>query len=287
MAVLWFVVVLTAGAWTYRSESRKGVRARSLPPGGSAASRAIYIVAEAWLRRTSAYPKLAIHLPQLLRYCAMVSDRFDGADPAYAWTVKTFAAAVALVVAAGFAYFAKADPAVVLFLGLCSIGTPTLLWRELKKKVAERQRAFVSELPTFLHKLSLLLAAGETVQRAWQRAGAVGPDKGKHPLYAELARTHHDIEQGVPFPKALEDMHRRCGVHEVGALVTTVLMNYKRGGEAFALALQDASRLLMEKKHAVVRTQGEEASTKLLFPMLLMLIAVMLIVAAPAVMLMN
>jgi len=51
--------------------------------------------------------------------------------------------------------------------------------------------------------------------------------------------------------------------------------------------LQDASRLMMEKKHAVVRTQGEEASTKLLFPMLLMLIAVMAIVAAPAVMLMH
>ena len=287
MAFVWLGVVLAAGAITYRHETREGIRTRVRFGSDSVAARAVFIVAEAWLRRTSAYPKLAIHVPQLLRYCAMIAERHDGPDPAYAWTVKAFAATVASAVAAGFAYFAEADPAVPLLFVLLAAAAPALLWQELKKKVAGRQRAFVSELPTFLHKLSLLLAAGETVQRAWQRAGVAGLGKEKHPLYAELARTNADIEQGVPFPKALEDMHRRCGIHEVGALVTTVLMNYKRGGEAFALALQDASRLMMEKKHAVVRMQGEEASTKLLFPMLLMLIAVMVIVAAPAVMLMN
>jgi tight adherence protein C len=287
MAFVWLGIVLAAGALTYRFESRSGVRTRSRPAIDSAAARAVFIVAESWLRRSGVFPKLAIHLPQLLRYCAMIADRHDGPDPAYVWTVKTFALTAAAAIAAGFAYLAEADPAVALLFALFAVVAPVLLWQELKKKVADRQRAFVSELPTFLHKLSLLLAAGETVQRAWQRAGVAGPDKAKHPLYAELARTNTSIEQGVPFPKALEDMHRRSGFHEVGALVTTVLMNYKRGGEAFALALQDASRLMMEKKHAVVRMQGEEASTKLLFPMLLMLIAVMLIVAAPAVMLMN
>jgi len=287
MAIVWIGIVLAAGVFTYRFESRKGIRTFTRPGGDTVVARAVFVVAEAWLRRTSVYPKLALHVPQLLRYCAMIADRHEGPDPAYAWTVKTFAATSAAAVAAVAACFAEADPAVCFALALLAVGTPALSWKELKKKVRGRQRAFVAELPTFLHKLSLLLAAGETVQRAWQRAGTAGPNNEGHPLYAELARTNQDIERGVPFPKALEDMHRRCGFHEVGALVTTVLMNYKRGGEAFALALQDASRLMMEKKHAVVRMQGEEASTKLLFPMLLMLIAVMAIVAAPAVMLMH
>ncbi|TLS50170.1 hypothetical protein FE782_21085 [Paenibacillus antri] len=287
MAAIWIAVVLASGFLTYRLEKTGDAATRCLPRKHSTVTRIVYVVAEAWLRRCGAYPKLAIHLPQLLRYCAMVQDRSEATDPAYAWTVRTFAATTLAAFAAVFAYLAKADGAVVLLIAVLTAAAPAVLWRELKKKVEGRQRAFVAELPTFLHKLSLLLAAGEAIHRAWQRAGTVGSDKETHPLYTELARTNQDIAQGVPFPKALEDMHRRCGYHEVSALITTVLMNYKRGGEAFALALQDASRLMMEKKHALVRTQGEEASTKLLFPMMLMLCAVMLIVAAPAVMLMN
>jgi len=287
MAAIWLIVFLGAWTFTYRNATRGGKKPVSLPRTTSFAARFVYVTAEAWLRRTGAYPKLALHLPQLLRYCAIASDRHESPDPAYDWTVKTFSITILGAAAAVFAYLAKSDVSVVALLALVTAVAPIVRWRDLKKQVDRKRQAIVSELPTFLHKLSLLLAAGETVQRAWQRAGAARPEKERHPLYAELARTNQEVAQGVPFPKALEDMHRRCGFHELSALVTTVLMNYKRGGEAFALALQDASRLMMEKKHAAVRTQGEEASTKLLFPMLLMLAAVMLIVAAPAVMLMN
>jgi tight adherence protein C len=64
-------------------------------------------------------------------------------------------------------------------------------------------------------------------------------------------------------------------------------MNYRRGGELFVMSLRSLNRDLWEKRKAMTRILGEEASSKLIFPMLLILLAVMIIVAAPAVMLMD
>lgn len=280
-AAVWILSVGFIGLATYRKTLRDSAR----PAGGIAG--VAETIAEAWIRASGWYPKLTAQLPQLIRYCNMAFPPGGPADPPFEWTVKTFARTVGLSVVAVAAALASADPAVAAALAIATAGVPVASWKELQRKAERRKEAFIAELPTFLHKLSLLMSAGETAHRAWQLASAAGASKQSHPLYLELARTSRDIEQGVPFPRALESLHRRCSFYEVGALVTTVLMNYKRGGESFALALQDAARSMMEKKHAIVRMKGERASAKLLFPMLLMLMAVMVIVAAPAVMIMN
>jgi tight adherence protein C len=247
----------------------------------------LYAVAGALLRWTGGYTRFILNVPQLVRFCAILHGRQELPDPAFAWTTKAFTYSLMSLLSTAVAWLAQLDPAIIGLLAMLTVGLPLLMYRELQQRVKKRQEAFVTELPSFMHKLSLLLSAGETVQRAWVRAGTVSAEKAGHPLYSELTRTNHELAQSVSFPKALEELHRRCGVSELSTLVTTVLMNYRRGGEAFTMVLQDTARVLMERKYALIRTKGEEASTKLLFPMLLMLLAVMLIVAAPAVMMMN
>ena len=271
-------------------------RARNrLPPRASDSRRArggslgnlLYGAAENCVIRLRVYPLVIQYLPQLVRYCQLVSGASAQPQPAFRWTVVAFAWSSGGAAAAAVSLLAQADVSIVVLCACVAGGAPFALWSDVKRKAESKRRRIVSELPTFMHKLALLLSAGETLPQAWGRAGTPSAGKGGHPLYAELEKTAQDIRSGVSFPKALEDMHRRCGYPEIGALVTTVLMNYKRGGESFALALQDASRLYMERKQAAVRTKGEEASAKLLFPMILMLAAVLVIVAAPAVMMMQ
>lgn len=280
-----FVGIGVAGAMTYRKYA-PDIRPRLHPDPAAPLEASIYIVVGAWLVRSGAYNRLISQAPLLVRHCALVYGN-SHQDPAFRWVACT-AALTAGGLLASFAVIATGlDPALAALFGILGIAVPIVRRRELKVKVRRRQEAFVTELPTFMHKLSLLLAAGETVQRAWVQAGSADEPMRGHPLYAELSRTGNEILQSVPFARALEQLHLRCGVNEMSALVTTVLMNYRRGGDAFAFALQDSSRQLMERKHAIVRTKGEEASAKLMFPMMLMLLAVMIMVAAPAVMLMN
>jgi tight adherence protein C len=64
-------------------------------------------------------------------------------------------------------------------------------------------------------------------------------------------------------------------------------LNYRRGGVEFVYALRELSRIIWDKRLALTKTLGEEASAKLVFPMVFIFFIVMVIVAAPAILIMN
>lgn len=170
-------------------------------------------------------------------------------------------------------------------LGLAAV-LPIALIKDLASKVKRREEAVLLELPEMLNKIVLLVGAGETVQQAIVRCSQQkeGVD---HPLYKELDRMVAEWRSGDPFHQAFEQFGKRCGVQDATVFVTTVLLNHKRGGGEFALALRDLSRTLWEKRKALGRIQGERASSKMVFPMALILFVVMLMVGGPAMMLIQ
>src|SRR5699024_10937323 len=153
--------------------------------------------------------------------------------------------------------------------------------RKLDEKMDKRKQDIIMELPEFSSKIALLVNAGETVQQAIIRCTTMKSDV-EHPLYEELTDAVTKIKNGDSFSGVMEDFSKRCGVQEVSVFTTTVLLNYKRGGNQLALSLRELSRDLWEKRKAISRKRGEEASSKLIFPMVLIFIAVLIIVAYPA-----
>jgi tight adherence protein C len=136
-----------------------------------------------------------------------------------------------------------------------------------------------------LNKLLLQIEAGETMQRALLSAAASGrPD---HALYAELMRLRRRIEQQTPLTAALEELSRRCPLKEIRLFVNALSLNYRRGGDQLTLTLRELSARLWAERQAAARILGEESSSKLLFPMMVLFLVVMGIVAAPAVLLMG
>lgn len=174
----------------------------------------------------------------------------------------------------------------VMGVGL-AILLPVALFRDLQKKVKTREIDILLELPEFLNKIILLVGAGETVQKAMVRCVKRKENAKDHPLYKELFQMINEMDNGYSFQQGLESFSKRCGVQEVSVFTTTVLLNFRRGGGEFGLALRDLSRTLWDKRKAVSRIRGEQASSKMVLPMVLIFLIVMVLVGMPAFMMMN
>lgn len=193
-----------------------------------------------------------------------------------------------------FLFLASEGDLVMLTAGLLfSFCIPFALYKELDRRIKRKKQSIVLELPELLNRMTLLLNAGETVQGALlkcaaNRFGSTGATVAdKSPLQKEIALLVSGLHNREPFHLLMERLSKRCAVQEVTVFTTTVLMNYKRGGDSFVLALKGLSGEMWERRKALTRMLGEEASSKLIFPMLLIFLVVMTIVAAPAVTMMN
>ena len=152
---------------------------------------------------------------------------------------------------------------------------------EIKKKIAERNLLMRLDFPDFLNKLTLLLNAGMTITKAWEKI--VFNNQKKTPFYEAVEIVLQDIQQGKSETQALEDFARRCRVPEITRFTAVVLQNLKKGNAELVPVLRlQANECWTMRKNAAKRL-GEEASTKLLLPMMLMFIAILLIVATPAI----
>ncbi|WP_310550920.1 type II secretion system F family protein [Paenibacillus glufosinatiresistens] len=170
---------------------------------------------------------------------------------------------------------------------LLAVLVPAALGMDLHSKVRQREELILMELPELLNGILLLVGAGETVQRSIVRCMESRRDRTDHPLYREMFTLMAEWESGYSVQQAFENFSKRCAVQEVSLFTTTILLNHRRGGSDLALALRDLSRVLWEKRKAVSRTRGEQASSKLIFPMVLIFVIVMVLVGAPALMMLN
>ncbi|MFC5648325.1 type II secretion system F family protein [Paenibacillus solisilvae] len=158
----------------------------------------------------------------------------------------------------------------LLYMGLLlGVIIPAARWRDTIRKFEQRKQDILLVIPEVMSKLMLLLGAGETVQRALIRCAERRDDRDKReiPLLIELRRANEEIRNGQSFSAAMEAFSRRCAVQEVSLFTTTILLNYRRGGDRLVLSLKELSYSLWEKRKAVARSRGEEASSKLVFPL--------------------
>ena len=94
--------------------------------------------------------------------------------------------------------------------------------------------------------------------------------------------TSEQMRQGVAEGRAYEEFGRRCGVLSYIRLCSLLEQNRRNGSKNLKelLRLEMAQAFEMRKHQA--RRLGEEAGTKLLLPLFLLLGMVMVMVAVPA-----
>jgi len=173
------------------------------------------------------------------------------------------------------------DAALLLFCLVLTGGFYLLPDYELQKMVKQRRLSLQKDFPGFLNRLTLLLGAGMTVTGAWEKIAR--ETRKNTPLYRELRRSVTETEAGKPHLRAYEDFAQRCRIPEINRFVSAVIRNIRKGNTELVLVLSAQGNDCWEMRKHAARRMGEEASTKMLFPLALMLAAILIIVSAPAV----
>ena len=165
------------------------------------------------------------------------------------------------------------------------MGVPFLVDKSLDGEIQKRRLSIQMEFSEFVNKLTLLVNAGMTISKAWEKI--INENKRNHILYEEMRYALAEIKAGKPEGNAYEDFARRCHVREVTKFVSVIVMNLKRGGSEVVPVLREQGRECWEMRKNAAKEIGEQAGTKILIPMMIMFLGIVLIVVTPAVLSMS
>lgn len=176
----------------------------------------------------------------------------------------------------------------ILVLGILAAFASAYAAKEQREKqLQKRKRNMLLSYPEFVSKLSLLLGAGMTIpgglrkmNQMYQRRKQAG---GKEELvYEELNQMICEMENGIGELRAYQRFSEKCDLQPYRKLVSLLVSGQRMGNCKLMEQLnEEADRVFLERKNAA-RKFGEEAGTKMLIPMMLMLFIVMAIVIIPA-----
>jgi hypothetical protein len=179
--------------------------------------------------------------------------------------------------------------AVIILLGAAAAATIYL--GEKKKKADEakkRTKELKRDYSEMIHKLALLMGAGMTVRMAWEHIVneyrdrlASGKTKRKY-VYEEMSYTLYQMGSGISEINAYGEFGTRCDTKEYLKFSSLIVQNLKKGSRELVNLLELEAIDAFEERKNQAKKYGEEAGTKMLLPMVGMLVVVMGIIMFPA-----
>lgn len=185
------------------------------------------------------------------------------------------------------AYGTETRAAAILILG---IGGALMLVvsDSQKKKEEEKKQARQMQLdyPRIVNKFNLYIRAGMTIRRAWfmiaQDYAKKYSGKDRRKAYEEMVYTMNQIQGGIPESECYERYGMRCNVSSYRKFGTMLSQNLRKGSGGLTELLGREAEEAFEDRKNLAKKLGEEAGTKLMIPLFLMLIIVFAIVIIPA-----
>lgn len=175
------------------------------------------------------------------------------------------------------------------------------IFSEKSRKKEQRlikEKEMKADYPLILNKLVLFMRAGTSSRQAVRnivleyqqvkkqtkvsRRQRNKKKEFKRFAYEELSRMYFEMEQGIPEEQAYERLGNRCNLMEYRTLSTLLIQNLKKGSSQFLPSLEHECRQAFEERKKRALIAGEEAGTKLLIPMILMLFIVLMMIIVPS-----
>lgn len=173
---------------------------------------------------------------------------------------------------------------------VCVLLVPVLLLMQKKqeaqeKKKRERQQ-MEQDYPEIISKLVLLLSAGVNLRKSMERIGndyeKYQKQGGERKAYEVLTEVCKEMERGVSEKEAYEQLGERCKVLPYRTLSALLVQHLQKGSRGMERILEEEAARAQELRLQQAKILGEQASTKLLVPMVLMLVIVFVILLVPA-----
>ncbi|MGN1139600.1 MAG: type II secretion system F family protein [Oliverpabstia sp.] len=164
-----------------------------------------------------------------------------------------------------------------------------LLLRErqiLEEKRKQERQQMMRDYPEIVSKLTLLLSAGVNLRKAVERIGKdyinYNRVNGERKAYEIIVEICEEMERGVAESEAYERLGEKTGLLSYRTLSALLVQHLQKGSQGIELMLEEEAEKAQEMRQQQARILGEQASTKLLFPMVLMLLTVFVILLVPA-----
>ena len=155
------------------------------------------------------------------------------------------------------------------------------------QQLKDRDRALGMDYPEIVYQMVLLVGAGMTIRNAWENLTEKYEREkdltGKIRWgYEEMETTLREMNYGIAEIKAYENFGNRCGNQNYIRFSALLIQHVKRGAKGMNQLLmqevREAEILFRENS----RKRAEEAGTKLLFPMILLMSVVFAVLMIPA-----
>ena len=175
----------------------------------------------------------------------------------------------------------------IFLLGIASAACIYMEDKQKTKKQRElKEQLMIIDYPDIVSKLTLFINAGMATGNAWRKVVELYLNKreetGIRPAYEEMAYALHEMNQGVSEAECYRQFGIRCNVAAYRKLGTMLASNLRKGNKNISALLKKESFDAFEERKNAARKKGEEASTKLLGPMFIMLTVLLAIIVIPA-----
>ena len=174
-----------------------------------------------------------------------------------------------------------------LFLLLGAVAALLFLLKERQDRAdaaALRQRQLLLDYPELVSKLLVLLGAGMNALLSIAADYSAEQQKKAAPraAYEELKRALLLLRAGESESRMYRAFGRACGLRQYMKLASLLEQNQRTGVAALRTILAAEMTLAWEERKNLARRLGEEAGTRLLLPLFLMLLVVMIVMVVPA-----
>lgn len=186
-------------------------------------------------------------------------------------------------------YFLKMDNRGIVLMVMAVLAAILFYAQEIQnqgKALQEKRKQMLLDYPEILNKLTLFLGAGMTIKRAFGRIVKdydTEKDRwGSRYAYEEMRITCREMDSKISEAECYERFGRRCNLQEYIRLGALLSQNMRKGTKGLNHILRLEAIQAFENRKARAKKLGEEAGTKLLIPMFLMLAVVLVMVIVPA-----
>lgn len=163
-----------------------------------------------------------------------------------------------------------------------------MLWmrkrENLHREVKKHKQQLLLSYPGFVNQLQLYLGAGATVQGALERVMQLYETRHQttQVLYRELEIMRNEIGAGITQEEAYIRLGRRTGLAPYMRLMSLLGRQIRTGGHEIRIQLEEEAQSAFTYRKEQAKKAGEEAGTKLLLPMILLMVISMAVILIPA-----
>ncbi|MCR5271571.1 MAG: type II secretion system F family protein [Lachnospiraceae bacterium] len=175
------------------------------------------------------------------------------------------------------------------FIIVAIVALIVLIRYELKERKrrteAKRKLSLKLSYPEIVNEFSLLMGAGMSLRKS---VDMIANGRNKNDFAgAELKRVESEMTNGMSEYEAFVRLGERCNVREYRRFSSLITQNLRHGGKHLGKLLYEESEHAYDERRNIAKKLGEEAGTKLMIPMFMMLAIILVVTVYPAFSSMN